>query len=658
MHVITDLDDLHRTVEAYMAVDAFAFDVETWGKHRLDCTRNDVLWISLATYGRCDVIPMGHPNGRLLREEFPLLPSASVRIDKGLPLRDADYSKDRRKVVRHFSAPPEQLTPAQVFGALKPLMFSDALKVGHNLKFDLKSVAKYLGDIPSGPYADTLMAAFLDNNRNRNALGLKDCLMRELGYEMAKGVGAEVEAYGFAEVAKYAYLDAKYTWLLWRALSGRIIEASLTPVFRLEMDVLSVISRMELHGADIDVDALVGLRDSLTQDLEDIRGRIYAAAGKPFNINSNAEKQALLFSAKKDGGRGLRGRKLTPKGEERQRAGLPASVTDYSVAADALEPFRGRDELVGALLDYADTSKLISTYVTAYLGGEVTRTVNGRSKDVTKDSLLVNGRIHTDFIQWGAETGRFSSRNPNLQNVPAPHTPRGKQIRNLFVAPAGHSLVVADYSQIEPRVIASMSEDPVMVNNYLTGEDIYTTVGSHMGVDRKAGKTLVLAISYDVGPQKIADSIGCSVSEAKDLLDNFYGTFPAVSAYKRKVILGARSRRPVPYVKTLLGRRRYLPDLLSSDTGMRARAERQAFNTRIQGSAADIIKLAMVRADALLPEQSRLILSVHDELVTVCPQDLSDATADAIREAMEGIEMLKVPLKVDLKIVDKWGEAK
>ena len=658
MHIVTDLDDLHATVQAYAEVDAFCFDVETWGANRIDPRRNDVLWIAMSTYGRCDVIPMGHPNGELLREEFPLLPSAKIRLDKGLALRDSDYSKDRRKVIRHFGPPPEQLTPAQVFSALKPLMFSDQLKIGHNLKFDVESVAKYLGDVPSGPFADTLIAAFLDDNRARNGIGLKDCLKREFGYDMEKGVGAEVEAHTFDDVAKYAYLDAKYTWLLWKVLEKRLESAELMPVFRLEMDVLNVISRMELHGANIDTDGLVQLREDLNRDLEEIKGRIFKAAGKPFNINSNIEKQTLLFSLKRDGGRGLRGKKLTPKGAERQKSGLPAQVSDYSVAADALEPFRGRDELVTALLEYADVNKLISTYITPYLGGEVERTINGKTKTVDRAALVIEGKIHTDFVQWGAETGRFSSRNPNLQNVPAPHTERGRQIRNLFVAPKGHVLVVADYSQIEPRVIASMSKDPVMVNNYLTGSDIYTTVGDTMGVDRRAGKTLVLAISYDVGPQKIADNIGCSLVEAKELLDNFYASFPAVTSYKKQVIRAARARRPVPYVKTLMGRRRYLPDLLSSEMGLKARAERQAFNTRIQGSAADIIKLAMVRANALLPEQAHLILTVHDELVTVAPEDAADDAVAAIREAMEGIDALQVPLIADIKCVPRWGDAK
>ena len=309
------------------------------------------------------------------------------------------------------------------------------------------------------------------------------------------------------------------------------------------------------------------------------------------------------------------------------------------------------------MLTYADLNKLSTTYVVPYLGGEVVRTTAGKEKREHKDSLLINGRIHCDFVQHGAETGRFSSRNPNLQNVPAPHTVHGKAIRNLFFAPEGYKLVVADYSQIEPRVIASMSKDPIMLKNYLSGKDIYTTVGDTMGVDRKAGKVLVLAMAYGVGPDKISRSIGCSITEARDLLSRFGSEFSSVSSYKVKVIGATRVSNP-PCVTTILGRKRYLPELNSNDHFLRSGAERQAFNTRIQGSAADIIKLAMVRAYKRLPEGARLLLTVHDELVTLTPNDKVDDTVSAIREAMEGIDLLSVPLVADITVVDRWGEAK
>ena len=197
-----------------------------------------------------------------------------------------------------------------------------------------------------------------------------------------------------------------------------------------------------------------------------------------------------------------------------------------------------------------------------------------------------------------------------------------------------------------------------MMDNYLNGKDIYTTVGDTMGVDRKAGKVLVLAMAYGVGPDKIASQIGCTKTEAKDLLDRFANQFSSIAKYRAKVIGATRAGKPVPYVKTLTGRRRYLPEIMSRDNGFRAGAERQAFNTKIQGSAADIIKIAMVRAHQMLPPEAKIILTVHDEMVLTTPADMAESTAEILREAMEGINVLKVPLIADVKIVDKWGEAK
>jgi DNA polymerase-1 len=422
---------------------------------------------------------------------------------------------------------------------------------------------------------------------------------------------------------------------------------------KLEMDVLRVLCDMKLTGAPIDMQQLQILYDKLIIEIEEVKSNIYRIAGQPFNINSNNEKQYILYGPRSEGCRGLRPQLLTGKGSKKEESEL--DYKDYSVSAEALEPYREKDELVNALLTYADLNKLLSTYVIPYLDGEVTKTVGGKSKVEVRDSMLVNGRIYGDFVQWGAETGRFSSRNPNLQNVPAPHTVHGRSIRNLFTATEGYKLVVADYSQIEPRVIAAMSEDPIMMKNYLDGGDIYTTVGNTMGVDRKAGKVLVLAMAYGVGPDKIARSIGCSVTEAKKLLTDFSDKFSSVSKYRAKVIGLSRNKG---YITTIMGRRRYLPDLNSKQIGFRSSAERQAFNTRIQGTAADIIKLAMVRAHQMIPEGAKLILTVHDELVTLTPDALVDDTVKAIREAMEGIKLLPIPLVADITVVDKWGDAK
>lgn len=661
MNIITTSQQLHEMVSYYLSQDSFAFDVETVGPRRGTPAVNEVLWISFATRGRCDVIPMGHPNGDVVDVVYPLTSVGKKRQEKGLPPKPSDYSKSEKNAVKVFGPPPAQLYPAEVFKALEPLMFNDSiLTIGHNLVFDLCSVAKYFdGRIPAGPYFDTMIGSFLYDNRNKNKCGLDDCLKREFGYEMVKGVGKEVEKHTFTEVAKYAYLDAKYTYLLWKVVQEKITDADVQVVMDLEMDVLRVLCDMKLTGAPIDMHALDELDVKLKQDVEEARAAIFSIAKRPFNINSNADKQLILFGPKSEGNRGLTPKILTNKGQQKLDSGEKPDLSEYSVSAEALEAWRGKDELVDALLHYSELNKLNTAYVIPYKGGEVVRTVMGKEKRELKESLLINGRVYCDFIQNGAETGRFSSRNPNLQNVPAPNTEHGRAIRNLFAAPDGYSLVVADYSQIEPRIIASFSQDQVMMDNYLTGGDIYTTVGNVMGVDRKAGKVLVLSMAYGVGPDKIARQIGCTPKEAKDLLSSFNENFPAVAKYKSMVIGVAKSsKNSVPCVKTLLGRKRFLPELLSRDISLRSQAERQAFNTRIQGSAADIIKIAMVSAHALIPDEARLLLTVHDELVTLCPTDIAEETAEAIRNAMEGVQVLKVPLVADIKIVKKWGEAK
>ena len=655
MNIITTKQQLTEMVAYYLKQDAFSFDVETVGNKRVIPAVNEVLWISFATHGRGDVIPMGHPHGEFVSESFPLTGQGEKRAEAGLPPRTLDYSRSKKKAIKVFGPAPEQLFPAEVFKTLEPLLFNKTiLTIGHNLAFDLSSVAKYYGNkIPEGPYFDTLMASFLYDNKNKGKLGLDDCLGRELGYSMEKGIGHMVEIYAFSDVAKYSYLDAKYTFLLWKILIEKIKAANVEKVMVLEMDVLKVLCYMKLEGAFIDTNQLQILYEKLTIEIEQARSDIYKIAGRVFNINSNAEKQYVLYGPLEEGCRGLKPKILTGKGSKKE----PDQITykDYSVASDTLEEFKEKDELIDALLKYADLNKLLGTYVIPYLGGEIVKTTNGKSKIEDKESMLVNGKLYGDFIQWGAETGRFSSRNPNLQNVPAPHTEHGRAIRNLFVAPEGYKLIVADYSQIEPRIIASMSKDPIMMDNYLNGEDIYTTVGKTMGVDRKAGKVLVLAMAYGVGPDKIAKQIGCTLQESKQLLNDFSEKFASVNKYRSLVIGVARNKG---YVTTILNRKRYLPDINSRNTAFRSGSERQAFNTRIQGSAADIIKTAMVRAHSMIPKEAKLILTVHDELVTLTPDNLVDKTRDAIRSAMEDIHLIDLPLIADITVVQRWGEAK
>jgi len=669
MNIITTKQQLADLVEFYSKVEGFAFDVETVGDNRIQPVVNDVLWISLATDDRTDVIPMGHPNGEFLHWDKELLLSGQKKLAAGKErddLKDTDFTKNQAKWTPVFDAPPEQLLPGDVFKALKPLFFSDQLKVGHNIKFDLKSIAKYYrGVVPTKPFFDTMMAAFVLDNRNRGKLGLKDCAEKFLKIKVEKGIGAMVEVHSFSDVAHYSGFDSEVTWKLYRLLAPKLT-GGLSRVWGLEMDVVAALCDMELAGASIDVEELKLLKERLETDIDLARGKAYKLAGKPFAMNSVPEKQRLLFLPKDEGGRGIKPNvkikiALTAKGQDISYAHGELTINHFSVSSDALEFYRAKDELVDAILEYQDLNKLMTTYVIPYLGGEVTRTNLGKSKIVQKDSLLIKGKVHTNFKSHGAETGRFSSSDPNLQNIPSSGK-YGKLIRNLFIAPSGYKLVVADYSQIEPRIIAAFSNDPIMVDNYVTGGDIYTTIGNTMGVDRKAGKVLVLSIAYGVGPDKIAQQVGCSITEAKDLLNRFTAQFSDIAKYKAKVIRMAAQQSPVPFVETLMGRRRYIPDLRSIDKGLKSRADRQAFNTVIQGSAADIMKLAIIRAHSCFIDEPdvNVVLTVHDELVTVARDDLAEETAKAIRESMEGIKMkeITVPLIADVKIVNKWGEAK
>jgi hypothetical protein len=665
MNIITTKEQLANLVEFYSKVDGFAFDVETVGENRIQPVVNDVLWISLATDNRTDVIPMGHPNGEFLRWDKEMLLSGQKKLAAGKELKDIDYSKNQAKWTPVFDAPPEQLLPGEVFKALKPLFFSDQLKVGHNVKFDLKSIAKYYrGVVPKKPFFDTLMAAFILDNRNRGKLGLKDCAEKYLKIKVEKGIGAMVEVHSFSDVAHYSGFDSEVTWKLYKELAPKLT-GSLARVWGLEMDVVGALCDMELAGATVDVTELENLKKRLEIDIDDSKARAWKLAGKAFSMNSVQEKQQILFSPKPEG-RGIKPNlkvkiALTTKGQDMLAAGQSPTISQYSVSSDALEFYRSKDELVDAILDYQDLNKLMTTYVMPYLGGDITRTTAGKSRIIEKKSLLVNGKVHTSFKSHGAETGRFSSSDPNLQNIPSSGQ-YGKLIRNLFVAPPGYKLVVADYSQIEPRIVASFSNDPIMMDNYLTGKDIYTTIGDTVGLDRKAGKVLVLAMTYGVGPDKIASSLGVTIDAAKKLLNDFTERFHDIAKYKAKVLRLSTQRSPVPYVETVFGRRRYIPDLKSSERGLKSRADRQAFNTVIQGSAADLMKLAIVRAHSCFIDEPdvNVVLTVHDELVTVAREDLAEETAEAIRVSMEGIKLpeITVPLIADVKIVDKWGEAK
>lgn len=661
-NVILTREALAEAVEYFMQHDAFVFDIESMGENRGVPTRNDVVWIALATHGRAIVIPFGHPNGN------QLIRKATRRKNKETGRFDP--------VPALFSEPPSQLSPSDVFEALRPLFFSERTKIAHNATFDLISVAKYFdGQVPPGPHHDTIVIQHL-LNENLMSKGLKALIEKyyKVKYDH-ENVGKYIEGHEFWKVAHYAFMDAKYTWLLWKMLEPLIFEKdenghTLEQVDQLESDLLPVLCAMGMEGAPVDEAELVRLEEELSERVVEILGRTYKAAGKKFNLNAPAQKAEILFGPKAEGGQGLKPKVPTDGGKKKREAGQELGYGDWSTKAEYLEEYYVGNPVVDCLLEYQEVNKLLTTYVQGYLGVP---------DDPKKPRRIFDGRVHTDLVQYGTVTGRFSSREPNLQNIPRPDTELGKKIRGLFQAPPGEKMVVADYGQIEMIILAHLAGPGRLYHGIHGGMDPHSaTAAALAGIEekkfmemvaeeqaeakkaRQVAKGVNFAVVYGAGPEKVGSMASVSVKEAKRFLEIHQHEFPEVYRFKEKVLNTARSRRP-PHIRTLMGRKRRLPALYSNDYGKRGYAERQAVNSLIQGSAADIIKLAMIRLHNSLPPEMRLILSVHDELVTLTPADRAEECADLVREAMLGdgiTSLLSVPLSSDLKIVDRWAEAK
>lgn len=669
-------EQLKKEVEYFLTQDAFAWDTETMDGALPDTrgvpTQNTIVWIALSTYGRTICIPMGHPNG-------------DVQLQKAHKKKDPET----KKFVQYpniYAAPPEQLKPSVVFEILRPLFFNDKIiKIAHNASFDLISSEKYFGAVPSEPVEDSIVLQWiLDENIGQMAAGPKRPLAKKLktlvkwyyGLDYDKEeVGKCIEAHPFKKVARYIMLDARNTWMLWRKFRQAIQEEALGPITALENQVTAVCSQMGVIGAPVDVQAIEELKVDLTQRLVQIEAKIYRAAGRVFNINSVQQKQDILFGKKNDGGQALKPIKFSKK------TGKP------STDAETLEKYTG-NSVVDALLEYQEVSKILNTYVIGYIGDEE----NG------KPCRIFNGRIHTDLVQYGTVTGRFSSREPNLQNIPQPRTDLGKKIRGLFMAPPGYKLLVSDYGQMELRILASMIGYGGLFDGFQVGIDAHTqTAALVYGVlvdqvekwQRDAAKTLNFAIVYGAQAAKVAKTLKITVEEAEKLLADHKKAFPEIYKFKDYILKLAKSRKTDPHIRTLLGRKRrvweVLPEIARKEAprlewydpsqpwraerSILARGERQVINSLVQGSLGDIIKLAMVRMHKLTSEDAlknsgreiQMILSVHDELVILCPEDRVEEGIALLKEAMLGAEvrdLLKVPLEADAKVVTRWSEAK
>ena len=424
---------------------------------------------------------------------------------------------------------------------------------------------------------------------------------------------------------------AESIWQLRKPLEEELDKQGEEELYRqIELPLCTVLYRMECRGIAIDRHQLSQFGKMLETRIADCESLIYGFADGPFNIQSPKQLGALLF----------------------EKLGLPASKktkTGYSTNADVLEKLKDKHPIIPAIMDYRMLTKLKGTYA------------DGLMKVIAAD-----GRIHTTFQNLVTATGRLSSTEPNLQNIPV-RTDLGAEIRKMFVPRPGCVLVDADYSQIELRVLAHIADDKTMQQAFCEGQDIHTVTASQVfGVpadqvtplQRRHAKAVNFGIVYGISEFSLAEDIGVSRYEARDYIDSYLAHYHGVRDYMKQVVADARDKG---YTQTLYGRRRYIPELKSTNFNVRQSAERIALNTPIQGTAADLIKLAMIRVEQALQDhypEAKLLLQVHDELIVECPEDQAAQVAALVSREMEGVAQLKVPLTAEAKFGKSWFDAK
>ncbi len=510
----------------------------------------------------------------------------------------------------------------------------DICKTVHNGK-DLSRALLDEGITARGLCFDTALAAYLLAPTD-GSYDLEKLAVTYFNVETAKAkTYLDPEAFSplsdpaapLAAMAEHAVL----TGLLGRTLAPRLEELDLDRVYReAELPLCPVLAGMEAAGFLVDRRALARYGEMLKTHIDTAQAAIYELAGETFNINSTQQLGHILFD----------------------QLGLPPvkkTKTGYSTNADVLEKLRGQHAIIDAILEYRQYTKLNSTYV------------EGLGKVIAPD-----GRIHTCFQNTVTATGRLSSTEPNLQNIPV-RTELGAELRRMFVAPPGSVLVDADYSQIELRLLAHIAGDERMIAAFRSGEDIHTVTAAQVfGVApeavthemRRRAKAVNFGIVYGISAFSLSQDIGVSTFEAKDYMDRYFEKYAGVRAYMSGVVEQAKERG---YVATLLGRRRWLPELKSSNHNLRSFGERVALNMPIQGTAADIIKLAMIRVDGRLRAgglRGRLVLQVHDELIVECPKAEEESVKALLTEEMESVMELAVPLTAEAHAGRTWAEAK
>jgi DNA polymerase I len=594
---------LNRTqLEAWVArldaADEFAFDTET---DDLDAMRANLVGLSFSTEpGHGCYIPLGHT----------------------------------------YPGAPAQLDLRETLDALRPLLESGRhKKLGQHGKYDIHILRRY-GIAVDGYHDDTMLESFVWNS-SATRHDMDSLAKRYLGYDTIKFedvAGKGAKQISFAEVAiddaaRYAAEDADITLRLHRALSAKLAsEPALDKVYReIEVPLVPVLARMEANGILIDADELRRQSADLSRRMLAAQQKATELAGRTFNLDSPKQLQALLFDELK-----LPALVKTPTGQP-------------STNEEALEAIADQHELPRIILEYRGLAKLRSTYT-----DKLTEMVNPDT-----------GRVHTSYHQAGAATGRLASSDPNLQNIPI-RTDDGRRIRKAFIAPPGRKLIACDYSQIELRIMAHLSEDAGLLRAFAAGADIHRATAAEVfgkpleevsANERRAAKAINFGLMYGMSAFGLAKQLDIGRGEAQDYIALYFSRYPGVRDFMERTRKDAHERG---YVETVFGRRLYLDNINARNQGLRAGAERAAINAPMQGTAADIIKRAMIEIDRWIGKhdaQAKMLLQVHDELVFECDADFVDTLVPEVTARMAAAAELRVPLVIDSGVGDNWDQA-
>ena len=536
---------------------------------------------------------------------------------------------------------PESKDEAQaLIEELRPFFEHTGIeKIGQNLKYDIKVLAKYDVKV-KGKLFDTMLAHYLINPDMRHNMDvLAETYLNYTPVSITELIGKKgknqksMRDVPLDQQTEYAVEDADITLQLKQHFEKELDEAGTRKLFDdIEIPLLRVLAAMEVEGINLDVNFLESLSGDLNADIERLTSEIYEEAGEEFKISSPKQLGEILFDKMK----------LVDKPKK-------TKTGQYSTAEDVLSYLAKDHDIIQKVLDYRGLSKLKSTYV-----------------DALPEQVAQDGRVHTDYMQTVAATGRLSSNNPNLQNIPI-RTERGRQVRKAFVPrDENHTLLAADYSQIELRIIAALSEEENMIQAFTNGEDIHASTAAKVfnvpleevtREQRSNAKTVNFGIIYGVSAFGLSNQTDLSRGEAKELIDNYYKSYPKLRNYMSELVDFARENG---YVKTVLDRRRYLNGINSSNGVVRGAAERNAVNAPIQGSAADIIKIAMINIFEKLENsdyKTKMLLQVHDELVFDVPNTELDDIKNLIKTQMESAFKMAVPLDVEVGVGQNWLEA-